>query len=190
MRDTSKHCARSRGLILAGLTALMVLAAACQSGGSDNNPAPGQDSQAANARGGTETQDEQPKSAVATNSANAANSGGGGTTAPSIQITVVPPEGAGPDRTERIAGTVSGVKNVKDYKVVLFAHTNKWYVEPDSEAPYTDIREDGTWENETYLGSEYAALLVKNSYKPPATTRMLPDVSGDVLAIKKAAAKK
>ena len=64
-----------------------------------------------------------------------------------------------------------------------------WYIEPYTADPYTSIGEDGRWENDTYLGREYAALLVKSEYKPPSTTGKLPPVAGDVLAIAQVQAK-
>ncbi|HWS99440.1 MAG TPA: hypothetical protein VN256_04135 [Pyrinomonadaceae bacterium] len=188
MRDRSKQCAPTRGLVLAGLAALMILAAACQSGGADNNLTPRQDDQAAGARGGAETQNEQAGNAVPTNSATAGDSGGGNANAPRIRITLVPPAGGGPDSTERIGGTVSGVK-ARDCKVILFTRTNRWYVQPWEDSPYTEIREDGSWENDTHLGSEYAALLVKASYKLTDLKGTLPVVSGPVLAMDRVPAK-
>lgn len=107
---------------------------------------------------------------------------------PSIAIINVPSKGAGPDRMEPIAGTVDGV-NAKDCRVVVFARTNTWYVQPHAASPYTTIGNDGKWETDTHLGDEYAALLVKSSQKPPATTDTLPEVGGDVLAIAKVPAK-
>jgi len=103
------------------------------------------------------------------------------TTKPEIQITEVPPKGAGPDRVERIAGTVSGV-NARECKVIVFAHTDTWYVQPYIESSDTEIRDSNTWQTDTHLGSQYAALLVKNSYKPPSGTGRLPDVGGPILA--------
>jgi hypothetical protein len=105
-----------------------------------------------------------------------------------IAITRAPSKGAGPDRMEAIAGTVDGV-NVKDCRVVVFARTNTWYVQPFAASPYTTISNDGKWETDTHLGDEYAALLVKPSYKPPDTTDTLPEVGGDVLAIVRVPAK-
>jgi hypothetical protein len=109
---------------------------------------------------------------------------------PDIQITLVPPSGGGPDRLERIAGTVSGV-NLKECKckVVIFALTNVWWVQPFADSPDTSIDGNGRWENDTHLGREYAALLVKNSYKPRPTTSELPQVGGDVLAADRERAK-
>ena len=107
---------------------------------------------------------------------------------PSIAITRVPSKGGGPDRMEPIAGKVGGV-NVKDCRVVVFARTNTWYVQPYAASPYTTISNGGKWATYTHLGDEYAALLVKSSYKPPVTTDTLSEVGGDVLAIVRVPAK-
>ncbi|HWS99439.1 MAG TPA: toll/interleukin-1 receptor domain-containing protein [Pyrinomonadaceae bacterium] len=115
---------------------------------------------------------------------------------PSIRIIDAPRRGSGPDITARISGKVSGV-NVREYKVVLFARTDKWFVQPYTDQPSTPnvdesatpIQDDGSWENDTHLGSEYAALLVKMSYKPPTVADRLPDVSGTVLAIARVTAR-
>jgi len=104
------------------------------------------------------------------------------TTKPEIKITEVPPKGAGPDRVERIAGTVSGV-NTKECKVIVFAQTDTWYVQPYIETSDIEIKNSNTWQTDTHLGSQYAALLVNNSYKPPRTTGRLPEVGGQILAI-------
>ncbi len=110
---------------------------------------------------------------------------------PSITITKVPPATLqpGPDELGTIAGKVSGV-NFKECKVVIFAYGDTWYVQPFTASPHTDIQKDGTWQNDTHGGYEYAALLVKN-YTPPDTTSALPKVDGKkVLAIAKAKPKK
>lgn len=104
-------------------------------------------------------------------------------TQPSIAITLVPPAGAGSDTWGTIAGEVQGV-NVEECFVVPFAYGgDTWYVQPWVASPYTSIDKDGAWRTGTHLGIEYAALLVKSSYMPPATTDTLPKVGGDVLAI-------
>jgi hypothetical protein len=103
-------------------------------------------------------------------------------TKPTIEITEVPSKGAGPDRVETIAGKVGGVKK-NECKVVIFVHTDRWYVQPYFAASHTSINEENTWRTDTHLGSRYAALLVKNSYEPPSTFGKLPDVGGEVLAI-------
>lgn len=114
---------------------------------------------------------------VATPATEAKNTG-----KPTIEITEVPSKGAGDQKMETIAGTVSGVK-INECKVVLFAYANIWYVQPYIGSSDTSIKEDYTWRNDTHLGSRYAALLVKNSYNPPSTTGELPAVGGQVLAI-------
>ena len=96
---------------------------------------------------------------------------------PSIRITRVPagdPAG-GSDKM----GTIEGV--VRDaapqaYKVLLYARTNTWWVQPFADAPYTTIGADGKWRANTHLGAEYAALLVRRSHSdPPAQTLTLPE---------------
>jgi hypothetical protein len=105
-----------------------------------------------------------------------------------ITITRIPPRGAGPDAMETIAGGVGGV-DVTKCKVVVFARTNTWYVQPYAASPYTTIGDDGKWETKVHLGDEYAVLLVETSYKPPATTDTLPKVTGPVLAVARVSAR-
>ena len=94
-----------------------------------------------------------------------------------IQFTVVPEAGpGGPARTEKIAGTVKGAS--RKQRIVLFAKSGTWWVQPLAENPYTPIGKDSTWEGTTHMGTEYAALLVDNAYVPPTTTDALP-VTGD-----------
>lgn len=113
-------------------------------------------------------------------------------TEPSVQITIVPPRGEGDASNGTIGGKVSGVnlKECKGCKVVIFTRTDKWYVQPTVASPYTPIGEDGQWETDIHLGYEYAALLVKSSYEPPATMGTLPKVAGAVLATARVLAKK
>jgi hypothetical protein len=110
---------------------------------------------------------------------------------PAIKITRPAPVGeGGPDEMGSIAGTASG-PDLADCKVVLYTWAgNKWWVQPFTEKPYTDINGDGTWETDIHLGRKYAALLVRSSYKPPATPGTLPKVGKGVVAIYEAAAKK
>lgn len=114
---------------------------------------------------------------------------GNQTVTPRVEITLVPPKGGGPDRVDKIAGTVSGA-DTRECKVVIFAlGGGTWYVQPYTASPFTSIGDDGKWENDTHLGSEYAALLVKPSYTPTPTTNTLPEVGDDVLAIVRVPAK-
>jgi len=101
-----------------------------------------------------------------------------------IAITQVPPiNPGGPTRTFPIAGRVRGM-NTAAYKVVIYAYAGGvWWVQPRADAPLTDIEHDGRWQTETHGGSQYAALLVKKTYKTKATTRTLPKIEGNVVAV-------
>ena len=101
----------------------------------------------------------------------------------SVSITSVPAyDKGGSDKTEVIKGTANGVTDCSDCRVVLYARTNQWWVQPLAKSPFTNIN-NGSWQSMTSLGTEYAALLVKSSFKPSPTLTKLPTVGGDVLAI-------
>jgi len=93
----------------------------------------------------------------------------------------VPSRGAGPDTIEKIAGTVRGV-NIKDCKVIILCRTDSWYVQPYAGSSDTAIADDGKWENETHLGSEYAALLVKSTFALMAAGFHICRLSRSVIA--------
>jgi hypothetical protein len=101
---------------------------------------------------------------------------------PSIEITAVPEAApGGPARTERIAGRVKGAK--KGQRIVLFARSGTWWVQPSGKMPFTTIRQDTTWESATHMGTEYAALLVDPGYSPPKTTDALPGRGNGVVDV-------
>lgn len=103
---------------------------------------------------------------------------------PAIRITEVPtydPVG-GPVALEGIAGDVSGV-DPKNFRIVLYAFTDNWYVQPYVMAPFTEIDPDGKWRTQSHLGSRYAALLVKPTFHPRSIAPSLPGVGDDVVAI-------
>jgi hypothetical protein len=101
---------------------------------------------------------------------------------PSIVITTVPPAAAGgSERTSRIAGRVTGI--ARDHRVVLYARSGLWWVQPTTAQPFTTVQPDATWENITHLGSQYAALLVDAAFRPADTTESLPAVGGPVAAV-------
>lgn len=103
---------------------------------------------------------------------------------PTIRIAQVPPcdPKGGPDTSADIAGEVSGV-DPSNVRVVIYALTDYWYVQPLIAAPFTEIKQDGRWGTWTHTGSEYAALLVRPSYAPPARIHALPEEGRDVLAV-------
>lgn len=101
---------------------------------------------------------------------------------PSIEFTRLPPAGEGsPDILRAIEGKVTGAQ--PGQKVVLFAHSGVWWVQPLAAQPFTPIQRDSTWKTSTHPGSAYAALLVNGDYKPPATIPDLPRKGGGVEAI-------
>src|SRR5215203_2250987 len=91
----------------------------------------------------------------------------------SIEFTKIPPANeGGPHRVEPIAGRVVGGR--ADQKIVLYARSGPWWIQPQSDNTMTAIEADGSWQNETHLGTEYAALLVEPGYRPPLKTDELP----------------
>ena len=100
----------------------------------------------------------------------------------SIEFTHVPEAGDGtPDKVADVEGRVRGA--LPGDRVVLFALSGVWWVQPIEEQPFTAIRADATWKSSTHPGSAYAALLVDGRYRPPLTTNALPEKGGPVLAV-------
>lgn len=109
--------------------------------------------------------------------------------AATIEFMQVPSVGEGPDSRSDISGKVTGLAKPGNYKLVIYAHTDQWYVQPLADASYTDIAADGQWSNWTHLGGRYAVLVVRPTYRPSAKTQTLPNVGGDVIARAEVAAK-
>ena len=103
-------------------------------------------------------------------------------TLPDIEFTSVPPanKGGGPE-LEVIRGRVTGAKS--NQRIVLYARSGAWYVQPYADQPFTNINADSSFSNTTHLGTEYAALLVEPDYIPPPLTLELPAVGGSVVAV-------
>jgi hypothetical protein len=101
---------------------------------------------------------------------------------PPIEITQIPPCGGGPTVMKTIRGKTHSA-DPKMQRVVLYALTDRWYVQPDTAKRITDIGTDGTWTNSTHLGSQYAALLVDFSFNIPTPTLALPQPGDGIVAI-------
>ncbi|MCX5647529.1 MAG: hypothetical protein NTX40_00285 [Planctomycetota bacterium] len=101
-----------------------------------------------------------------------------------IKMTTVPPysEHGGAETAANIAGKTSGV-DPSLFRVVVYVLTNAWYVQPLIESPGTEIAPDGSWGTWTHTGTQYAALVVRRGFKPPAQTPVLPSLGDDVVAI-------
>lgn len=101
---------------------------------------------------------------------------------PSIEITDIPPaDKGGVIQLDTIRGRVSGAHS--EQRVVLYARSEAWYVQPWADQPFTKIGPDSTWTNETHLGTEYAALLVEPGYVPLSVTSALPAPGNGVVAV-------
>jgi signal transduction histidine kinase len=101
---------------------------------------------------------------------------------PSIEVTTIPPADKGGSSTfDIIRGRVNGASS--HHQIVLYARSGAWYVQPFADSPFTQISNDGTWNNSTHLGTEYAALLVEPGFSPPVSTMNLPTVGPGVLAV-------
>jgi hypothetical protein len=72
--------------------------------------------------------------------------------------------------TQAEAGRISGVAGnlyAKRVKVVLYALTNIWYIQPYADArKFTNVCGDGTWSNVTHAWKRMVALLVDTSVNP------------------------
>jgi hypothetical protein len=103
-------------------------------------------------------------------------------TQPSVTFTKLPPYGEG---TAFKLGTIEGrVTPVHaGSRIILYAKSGVWWIQPATREPFTHIQSDGMWKNETHPGTSYAALLVKDSYHPRPKMDQLPDEGGDVLAV-------
>ena len=74
-------------------------------------------------------------------------------------------------------------RSLAGYRVVVYALTDKWYVQPLGNAPLTKLRTGGSWSTKTHRGSNYAAVLVTTNHIPSTVLYTLPAVGGDVLAV-------
>lgn len=100
---------------------------------------------------------------------------------PFVEFSRVPgAEAGGIEKLDRIEGRVNGAR--PGQRIVLYARSGAWYVQPFTDQPFTEIQPDSTWKNSTHLGTDYAALLVEPGYSPPARTDELPGIGGGVVA--------
>ena len=101
---------------------------------------------------------------------------------PSIRFTRIPPaDKGGPDTLDVIEGRVAGAQ--RGQRIVVFAKSGVWWVQPEARQPFTEIRADSTWRSSTHLGTEYAALLVDAGYRPPLSAEALPKEGGGIVAV-------
>jgi hypothetical protein len=102
---------------------------------------------------------------------------------PSIEFTKIPPAAqGGRERVDTISGQVRGAR--PGQRIVVFARSGPWWVQPWPDKPFVAIHEDSTWSTPTHLGYEYAALLVDPSYQPPPTLDIAPSPGGSIVAVR------
>src|SRR5580658_1731572 len=102
---------------------------------------------------------------------------------PSIIFTEIPPAAqGGRERVAAISGRVSGVR--PGQRIVVYAKSGPWWVQPWPEQPFIQIKTDSTWNTQTHLGYEYAALLVNSDYHPAPTIDVAPATGGSVVALR------
>jgi hypothetical protein len=102
--------------------------------------------------------------------------------APSIEFTKVPVSTQGSSyKVDIIAGRVTGAK--AGQRLVLYAKSGIWWVQPFAAKPFTSILPNSTWESSTHFGTEYAALLVDATYVPEPGPKELPCVGGPITAV-------
>jgi hypothetical protein len=101
---------------------------------------------------------------------------------PEIELSRVPEANeGGPDRMAPIAGRVTGHR--AGQRIVLYAKSGPWWVQPLADQPFTTIGADARFETTTHLGTEYAALLVEPGYKPQPRSDELPPLENGVVAV-------
>src|SRR5258707_7715851 len=101
---------------------------------------------------------------------------------PSIEFTRIPAAAeGGPDKLDIIEGRVIG--GLPGQKIVLYAKSGAWWVQPLVNEAFTKIQDNSKWINSTHLGTEYAAMLVEPDYRPPVTMSELPTPGGGVVAV-------
>ena len=101
---------------------------------------------------------------------------------PTIEFTRLPAAGEGSgDILSGIEGRVTGAR--PGQRIVLFARSGLWWVQPLAAQPFTAIAPDSTWKSTTHPGSAYAAMLVDAEYRPPPTVNALPQPGGAIQAV-------
>src|SRR5262245_19402993 len=101
---------------------------------------------------------------------------------PTIEFTKIPPAAqGGRERVDTIAGRVRNAR--RSQRIVIYAHSGQWWVQPWPEHPFIPIKSDSTSSTETNRRSEYAALLVEPDYQPLPTIEAAPSQGGSVALV-------
>lgn len=107
---------------------------------------------------------------------------GGQPAGPVIEFTRIPQaDDGGKEKNDIIEGTVKGAR--PGQRIVLYARSGKWWVQPLRGNPFTSVQNTGKWTNATHLGTEYAAILVDSGFRPPPNFDALPARGGNIAAV-------
>jgi hypothetical protein len=83
-------------------------------------------------------------------------------------------------RIDTISGSVRSCYRKNNF-IVIYSYTNTWYIQPFDTSPLTAIRNDGTWETTTHLGSQYLIMLVKSDYQVPPSLISFPPIDEGII---------
>jgi hypothetical protein len=101
---------------------------------------------------------------------------------PSIEFTRIPQaDNGGKEKNDIIEGIVKGAQ--PGQRIVLYARSGKWWIQPLRSNPFTVVQKTGKWTNATHLGTEYAAILVDPEFHPPPNYDALPGRGGSIAAV-------
>jgi hypothetical protein len=88
----------------------------------------------------------------------------------------------GPDKLDTIEGRVSGARAGQQIVLYVRSVDGLWWVQPFADRPFTKIQADSTWKSQTHLGTDYAALLADEAYRPSETIEELPGPGAGIIA--------
>jgi uncharacterized caspase-like protein len=95
-----------------------------------------------------------------------------------------PVRDVGGENKEVISGTVVGIKDPENYRIVIYTCGNDGCSVQPPANPKTPIRADGSWRAHIYTGKEYAVLLVYSTYEPAAKLTTRPERDEDIIDIR------
>jgi len=101
--------------------------------------------------------------------------------APSIVFDKVPRGDVGGPDTRTIGGRAISANRVSKSSYMPEAKDSGGSSRSPT-ALFTAIQGDSRWKNQTHLGSQYAALLVNQGYRPARPPKTLPSPGGTVIA--------
>ena len=103
-------------------------------------------------------------------------------TQPGVTFSKIPVAASGgKDNVAVFEGDVQ--QSLGGQRLVLYAKSNEWWLQPDADHPFTQVLPGGHWKQEVHLGSDYAAVLVDASFKPKDKLLTLPPVGAGVAAV-------